>query len=102
MLVAERFLKALIKRYGKHPLSTDGGTWYPQACNFLKIDHHIHSSHEKSLIIERTVQYLKDRTEMFDDYFPCRKYNCKLEHAKHWLNLFVDMHNDMVVGRIIK
>jgi putative transposase len=76
---------------------------YPQACNFLKIDHHIHSSHEKS-IIERTVQYLKDRTaEMFvDDYFPCRKYNCKLEHAKHWLNLFVDMHNEMIVERMIK
>ena len=30
MLVAERFLKALIIEYGKHPLSTDGGgTWYP-------------------------------------------------------------------------
>jgi putative transposase len=101
LLIAERFLKGLIKKYGKQPLSTDRGTWYPQACNFLKIDHHIHSSHEKS-IIERTVQYLKDGTEMFDDYFPCRKYNCKLEHAKHWLTLFIDMHNDMVFGRIIK
>jgi hypothetical protein len=29
----------------KHPLSTDGGgTWYPQACKFLKIKHHIHLS----------------------------------------------------------
>ena len=26
MLVAERFLKALVIEYGKHPLSTDGGT----------------------------------------------------------------------------
>ena len=25
MLVAERFLKALVIEYGKHPLSTDGG-----------------------------------------------------------------------------
>jgi putative transposase len=99
----------MIRRYAKHTLlSTDGGTWYPQACNFLKIDrdhHHIHSSYEKS-INERTIQYLKDRTtEMFDDdddYFPCRIYNCKLEHAKHWLNLFVDMHNDIVVGKMIK
>jgi hypothetical protein len=39
---------------------------------------------------------------MFDDYFPFRKYNCKLEHAKHWLNLFVNIHNDMVFGRMIK
>ena len=43
MLVAERFLKALVIEYGKHPLSTDGGTWYPQACRFLNIEHHIHS-----------------------------------------------------------
>jgi putative transposase len=26
LLIAERFLKALIKKYGKHPLLTDGGT----------------------------------------------------------------------------
>ena len=59
------------KDHGKHPVSTDGGTWYPQACRFLKLNHHIHSSFEKSLI-ERTMQYTKDRTEGFDDYFPCR------------------------------
>ncbi len=44
MFVAERFLSDLVKTCGKHPVSTDGGgTWYPQACEFLKIDHHIHS-----------------------------------------------------------
>ena len=71
MLVAERFLKDLVKRYGKRPVSTDGGTWYPQACNFLELKHYLHSPYEKS-IIERTIQYIKDRTECFDDYFPCR------------------------------
>ena len=44
MLVAERFLSNVIKEYGKYPISTDGGTWYPQACQFLKLRHHIHSS----------------------------------------------------------
>jgi putative transposase len=39
---------------------------------------------------------LKDRTECFDDYFPCRKYNCKLEHVIKWLNLFADMYNKMI------
>ncbi|HEY6535406.1 MAG TPA: hypothetical protein VIY08_06360 [Candidatus Nitrosocosmicus sp.] len=29
--------------------------WYPQACRFLNLLHHIHSSFEKS-IIERTIQ----------------------------------------------
>ena len=59
MFVAERFISDVIKNHGKHPVSTDGGTWYPQACRFLKLKHHIHSSFEKSLI-ERTMQYIKD------------------------------------------
>jgi putative transposase len=92
MLVAERFIASLVNTYGKHLVSTDGGTWYPQACRFLKLDHHVHSSLEKSLI-ERTMQYIKDRTEGFDDYFPCKKNKCKLKHIKQWLYLFIDQHN---------
>src|SRR4051794_1185539 len=65
---------------------------YPQACRFLKLKHHIHSPYEKS-IIERTMQYIKDRTESFDDYFPCKKKKCKLKHVINWLNLFSDFHN---------
>jgi transposase-like protein len=61
-LVAERFIAYLIDKYDKHPISKDGGTWYypPQACQFLKLDHHIHSFYEASLI-GRTMQYIKDR-----------------------------------------
>ena len=55
MLVAERFLQELVRKYGKHPVSTDVGTWYPQACKFLNMNHHLHSSYEKSMI-ERTIQ----------------------------------------------
>src|SRR5438093_29217 len=97
LVVDERFLQELIKKYGKYPASTDGGSWYPQACRFLKLyHHHIHSYYEKSIIIiERTIQYIKDRTEIFDDYFPCQKGNCTLEHVKNWFNLFVDLHNGM-------
>ena len=92
MLIAERFLSNIVIDYGIHPVSTDGGTWYPMACRFLGLEHHIHSPYEKSLI-ERTMQYIKDRTECFDDYFPCRVKNCKLKHVKNWLNLFVNYHN---------
>jgi len=92
MLIAERFLSAVVKIHGKHPVSTDGGTWYPMACKFLRLKHHIHSPFEKSLI-ERTMQYIKDRTECFDDYFPCRTINCKLKHVRNWMNLFVEYHN---------
>jgi putative transposase len=93
MLVAERFIVSLINKFGKHPVSTDGDTWYPKACHFLKLKHHLHSPLEES-IIERTIQYIKDRTECFDDYFPCRKKNrCELQHVKQWFNLFISHHN---------
>ena len=54
---------------------------------------HIHSAYEKSIIIERTIQYIKDRTENFDDYFPCRMKNCKLKHVTNWLKLFAHFYN---------
>jgi putative transposase len=92
MLIAERFISNLVRIHGKHPVSTDGGTWYPMACKFLKLNHHIHSSYEKS-IIERTMQCIKDRIECFDDYFPCKLRNCKLKHVQNWLNLFAYQHN---------
>ena len=57
MFVAERFLSDIVEEYCSHPVSTDGGTWYPQACQFLKLNHHLHSTYEKS-IIERTMQYI--------------------------------------------
>jgi hypothetical protein len=31
MLVAEAFLKSLVKLYGKHIVYSDGGSWYPEA-----------------------------------------------------------------------
>ena len=66
-------------KHGKNPVSADVGTWYPQQpfkflnLKFLKLKHHIHYSFYEKSIIERTLQYIKDRTEYFDDYFPCRK-----------------------------
>ena len=98
MFVAnERFLSDIIDAYGQHPVSTDGcGTWYPQACKYLKLKYHLHSSYEKS-ISKRTMQYIKDRTEGFDDYFPCRKKKCKLKYVKQWLKLFLDHYNNKVI-----
>ena len=49
-------------------------------------------------IIERTMQYLKDRIENFDDYFPCKKNKCKLKHVKQWFNLFIDQHNKEILS----
>jgi hypothetical protein len=50
MFVTERYLSDIVKVYGKHPVSTDGGTWYPMACQFLRLDHPVHSPLDKSMI----------------------------------------------------
>ena len=49
MFVAKRFIGGLVKFNGKHPVSTDGGTWYPMACRFLGLKHHNHSPYEKNI-----------------------------------------------------
>ncbi len=59
----------------KGKLFTFPDSSYSQACKFLELDHHVHSSYEKSWI-EITIQHINDRIDGFDDYFPCRKKNC--------------------------
>ncbi len=97
MFVVERFLSHALDRYGKHQVSSDGGTWYPQTCKFLNLNHHLNSPFEKS-IIERTMQYIKDRIESFDDYFPCKRNKCKLNHVKQGFNIFIDQHNKELIS----
>ena len=64
MLVAEPFLKSLIKLYGRHAVySDDGGSWYHEACNSLRLKHILHSPFEKS-VIERAIEYIKDRLKI--------------------------------------
>jgi putative transposase len=100
MLVAERFIRSLVEKYGRHIVYTDGGTWYPQACRFLHLKHRLHSHLEKSLI-ERLMQYFKDRTESFDDYYPCtRNNNCDLEHVYNWIKLFIYLYNTTIRNKI--
>jgi putative transposase len=93
IIVAEAFLRSLIKLYGKRVVYSDGGPWYPDACRTLGLQHRLHSPYEKS-IIERAMQYVKDRTECFDDYYPCVKQECNLSHVYKWIDLFVFMHNN--------
>jgi putative transposase len=32
MLVVEKFIRSLVEKYGRHPVYTDGGTWYDEVC----------------------------------------------------------------------
>ena len=48
------FLPDVVEEYGGHPVSTDGGTWYPpQACKFLKLEYCIHIYLRKALSKEQ-------------------------------------------------
>ena len=96
MFLAENFIRSLVSRYGSHTVYTDGGKWYPQTCNFLHLKHRLHSPLEKNLI-ERVMQYFKDRTECFDDYYPCTKNNnCDLEHVYNWIKVYIYLYNAKV------
>ncbi|HXT84228.1 MAG TPA: hypothetical protein VN704_07850 [Verrucomicrobiae bacterium] len=58
MFVAYWFISKVVDKHGRLHVSTVGGTWYPQACHFLKLKHHIYFLHEKR-IGERTMQTSK-------------------------------------------
>ena len=97
MLVAEKFIRSLVEKYGRHTVYTDGGTLYDEACNIIGLKHYLHSPFQKSLM-ERVNQYFKDRTESFDDYYPCRQMECNLFHVYNWIQFFVSMYNDTIAN----
>ncbi len=97
MLVAEKFIRSLVAKYGKHTVYTDGGTWYDGACDIIGLKHHLYSFFQKSLM-ERVNQYLKDRIESFDDYYPCRREECNLFHVYNWIQFYVSMYNDNIAN----
>ncbi len=44
MMIAEKFIRSLVEKYGKYTVYSDGGTWYNEACNILRLKHYLHSS----------------------------------------------------------
>ncbi len=52
---------------------------------------------KKALLKEQYAVHNVDRTETFDDYFPCSRKKCKLKHVINWLNMFVDFHKKIGV-----
>jgi putative transposase len=88
ILVCYHFFKQLQRRFGRKPVFTDGGLWYSLACRWLRLKHQVYGTAMKNLM-ERFIQHIKDRTECFDDHFPCRKQDCDRQHVWNWLRLFV-------------
>jgi putative transposase len=86
------FLKELRGRYGRKPIWTDDAVWYPEACRWLRLEHHVYPVGWKNLI-ERMNQALKDRLENFDDLFPCLREECDHGHVNNWISVFRFFHN---------
>ena len=105
MIIVELFLRSLVNLYGRHVVVySDGGTWYPEACTSLGIKHRLHLSFEKC-IVERAMEYVKDRTENFDDYYPYIKKeeeeeDCNPSHVYQWMVLFLFMYNTVTKSHI--
>jgi putative transposase len=96
-LDAHTFLKRLRHTYGRKPIWTDEGTFYPEACRWLRLEHRVYPTEWKNLI-ERMNQSLKDRLECFDDTFPCLKEGCDREHVRNWISVFRFFHNHVRVN----
>jgi hypothetical protein len=54
------------------------------ACRWLRLPHQMYGTELKN-VMERFIQHIKDRTECFDDHFPCRKQDCDRQHIRNWL-----------------
>lgn len=85
-MVAENFIRSLLDKYCKHTVYTHGGTGYPKVCKILRLKHYLHSPLEQSLI-ERVIQYFKDRVESFDDYYSCnsKRRDCDKGHLYNFV-----------------
>jgi putative transposase len=98
IFICYHFFKQLRTRYGRKPIHTDGAHWYNDACKWLRLKHHVYGAELKN-VMERFIQKIKDRTECFDDHFPCRKEKCDRQHVNNWLKMFV-LYLHMGMNRI--
>jgi len=64
---------------------TDGAPYYRASCKILNLRHGLYSIEVRNLM-ERIIEYVKDRTRLFDNYIPCIKDECDEEHADSKIN----------------
>jgi hypothetical protein len=62
--------------------------WYNDDVKWLKLKHVVYGTELKNFM-ERFIQKIKDRSECFDDNFPCRKIDCSTKYIYNWLKMYV-------------
>ena len=76
-------------KYGRVPI-------HAGACRWAGVEHVVYGRPLRNLM-ERVVQYVKDRTEAFDDPFPVGERRLEsgraFEHVLNWLSAFMFMHD---------
>jgi len=79
------------KMYGKLPsvAITDGGPWYLILKRY-GIDHEIVSGGIRNYV-ERVIETIKDRTRVFDNYFPSKRW--KIRHVYLWFSIYIFYYN---------
>jgi putative transposase len=99
ILTALSFMKRVKALYrSMMKVLTDGAQYYRTACKFLNLDHDVYGLRLRNLM-ERIIQYVKDRTEDFDDYIPCRRKRCDREHAQMLLTSIGFMINEVYLNK---
>ena len=84
IFVCYQFFKQLRTKFGNKPIYIDGSYWYKDACRWLRLKHIVYGTELKN-IMERFIQHIKDRTEYFDDNFPCKSHGCDRKQICNWL-----------------
>jgi putative transposase len=74
--VCYQFFKQIPTKFGSKIIYTDGAYWYDDVCKWLSLNHINYETDLKD-IMERFIQQIKDRTECFDDNFPCKITECE-------------------------
>jgi putative transposase len=99
ILTALTFIKRIKAMYrSRMRVLTDGAQYYRTACKFLNLDHEVYDSRLRKLM-ERIVQYVKDKTGDFDDYIPCRRGRCDRMHAQMLLSSIGFMINEVFLNK---
>ena len=104
LIVAEHFIVAsLINNFGKYLFQHQTTVWSMVSTSSMPVfeskSPYLFSIGEKC--DRKNIAICKDRTEEgFDDYFLCKKNECKLKHIRQWFYLFINQHNREVSSKV--